>query len=73
MELALACSERHQSDDGIGSEYVNSRNVTGLDVPLHTNILLLHAHPLLGNVLVNNFPRRQILDKQSVARLRNNR
>jgi hypothetical protein len=35
--------------------------------------ILLHVHPLLGNVLVNEFPRRQILGKQSVARLRNNR
>jgi hypothetical protein len=34
---------------------------------------LLHVHPLLGNVLVNKFPRRQILGKQSVARLRNNK
>jgi hypothetical protein len=35
--------------------------------------ILLHVHPLLGNVLVNKFPRRQVLGKQSVARLRNNR
>jgi hypothetical protein len=35
--------------------------------------ILLHAHPLLGSVLVNKFPRRQIVGKQSVARLRNNR
>jgi hypothetical protein len=40
------------------------------DVPLK---ILLHVHPLLGNVLVNRFPRRQILSKQCVARLRNNR
>jgi hypothetical protein len=33
--------------------------------------ILLHVHPLQGNVLVNKFPRRQILGKQSVARLRN--
>jgi hypothetical protein len=33
----------------------------------------MHVHPLLGNELVNEFPRRQILGKQSVARLRNNR
>jgi hypothetical protein len=33
----------------------------------------LKALPLLGNVLVNKFPRRQILGKQSVAGLRNNR
>jgi hypothetical protein len=32
--------------------------------------ILLHVHPLLGIVLVNKFPQRQILDKQSVARLR---
>jgi hypothetical protein len=32
-----------------------------------------HVHPLLGNVLVNKFPRRQILGKESVARSRNNR
>jgi hypothetical protein len=31
-------------------------------------LILLHVHPLLGNVLVNEFPRRQ-----SVARLRNNK
>jgi hypothetical protein len=35
--------------------------------------VLLHVRPLLGNGLVNKFPRRQILVKQSVARLRNNR
>jgi hypothetical protein len=29
-------------------------------------------YTLLGNVLVNKFPRRQFLGKQSVARLRNN-
>jgi hypothetical protein len=34
---------------------------------------LLHIHPLLVNVLVKKFPRRQILGKQSVVRLRNNR
>jgi hypothetical protein len=33
---------------------------------------LLHVHQLLGNGLVNKFPRRQILGKQFVARLRNN-
>jgi hypothetical protein len=36
-------------------------------------LILLHVHPLLGNGLVIKFPRRQILDKQSVARLRNNK
>jgi hypothetical protein len=35
--------------------------------------VLLYVHPMLGNVLVNKFPRRQILGKQSVARLHNNR
>jgi hypothetical protein len=35
--------------------------------------ILLHVHPLLGNVLGNKFPRRQTFGKQSVARLRNNR
>jgi hypothetical protein len=35
-------------------------------------IILLHVHPLLGNGLVNKFPRSQIVSKQSVARLRNN-
>jgi hypothetical protein len=35
-------------------------------------VVLLHVHPLLGRGLVNKFPRRQILGKQSVARLRNN-
>jgi hypothetical protein len=35
--------------------------------------ILLHVHPLLGNVFVNKFPRKQILGKQSVARLRKNR
>jgi hypothetical protein len=34
--------------------------------------ILLHVHPLLGKVLVNKFLWRQILGKQSVARLRNN-
>jgi hypothetical protein len=36
-------------------------------------LLLLHLHQLLGNGLVNKFPRRQILGKESVAGLRNNR
>jgi hypothetical protein len=36
-------------------------------------MVLLHVHPLLGNVLVNKFSRIQILGKQSVARLPNNR
>jgi hypothetical protein len=36
-------------------------------------IILLHVHLLLGNALVNKLPRRQILGKQSVAMLRNNR
>jgi hypothetical protein len=36
-------------------------------------IILLHVHPLLGNRLVNKFPLRQILGKQSVPRLRHNR
>jgi hypothetical protein len=36
------------------------------------NLVLLHVRPLLGNVLVNKFPQRQILGKQSVVRLRNN-
>jgi hypothetical protein len=35
--------------------------------------ILLHVCTLLGNVLVNKFPRSQILCKQSVARSRNNR
>jgi hypothetical protein len=35
--------------------------------------ILLHVHPLLGNELVNEFPRRQIFGKQSFARLHNNR
>jgi hypothetical protein len=34
---------------------------------------MLHVHQLLGNVLVNKFPRRRILGKQPVARLTNNR
>jgi hypothetical protein len=34
---------------------------------------MLHVHPLLGNGLVKKFPRRQILGRQSVTRLRNNR
>jgi hypothetical protein len=39
----------------------------------HHHYILLHVHPLLGNVLVKKFPRKQIFGKQSVARLRNNR
>jgi hypothetical protein len=35
--------------------------------------ILWHVNALLGNVLVNKFPRRQILDKLFVARLRYNR
>jgi hypothetical protein len=34
--------------------------------------ILLHVCPLLGNGLVNIFPRRQILGEESVARLSNN-
>jgi hypothetical protein len=36
-------------------------------------IRMLHVHPVLGNRLVNKFPRREILRTQSVARSRNNR
>jgi hypothetical protein len=36
-------------------------------------IILLHVYPLLGNELVNKFPRRHVLGKHSVAALRNNR
>jgi hypothetical protein len=36
-------------------------------------LILLHVHPLLDSVFVNKFQRRQILDRQSVTRLRNNR
>jgi hypothetical protein len=32
--------------------------------------ILLHAHPLLGNVLVKKFPQRKIFGKFSVARSR---
>jgi hypothetical protein len=35
-----------------------------------SGFILLHVQ---GNVLVNKFPQRQILDKQFVAWLRNNR
>jgi hypothetical protein len=35
--------------------------------------ILLHEHPLLGNVLLNKFPWRQILGTQSVTMLWNNR
>jgi hypothetical protein len=35
--------------------------------------VLWHVNALPGNRLVNKFPRRQILGKQSVARLRNNK
>jgi hypothetical protein len=34
---------------------------------------IVKCHPLLGNVFVNNFPRRQILGKQYVSKSRNNR
>jgi hypothetical protein len=37
-----------------------------------SKIILLHVHPLLDDGFVSMFPRRQILGKQSVARLRNN-
>jgi hypothetical protein len=40
-----------------------------IQIPIFSKILL-HVHPLLGNVLVNEF--RQILDEQYVARLRMN-
>jgi hypothetical protein len=35
-------------------------------------LIFLHVHTLLGNELANEFPRRQIFGKQSVAKLRNN-
>jgi hypothetical protein len=44
-----------------------------VELYLHSPYILLHVHTLLGNVLVNKFPRRQILCKQSDVRLRNNR
>jgi hypothetical protein len=44
-----------------------------MEIGQQKNLVFLHVHPLLGNVLVNKFPRRQILGKESVARLRNNR
>jgi hypothetical protein len=44
-----------------------------VELYLHTPYILLNVHPLLGNVLVNEFPRRQNLGRESVARLRNNR
>jgi hypothetical protein len=34
---------------------------------------MLYVYPLLGNMLLNKFLRRQILGKESVARLYNNR
>jgi hypothetical protein len=34
---------------------------------------MLHVHPLLGNRMVNKFPLKQILGKQSIAGSRNNR
>jgi hypothetical protein len=37
------------------------------------SFILLYVHPLLGNIFVNKFPRRQILGKQTVVKLRNNR
>jgi hypothetical protein len=39
---------------------------------LPNSVILLHVHSLLGNGLVNKFPRRQILGKESVAKLHNN-
>jgi hypothetical protein len=36
------------------------------------HIISLHVHPFLGNWLVNKFPKRLILGKQYVVRLRNN-
>jgi hypothetical protein len=36
-------------------------------------LIILLVHPLLGNVMVIKFPQRQILGKQSVARLCNNK
>jgi hypothetical protein len=41
-------------------------------VSLRTIWILLYVRSLLGNVLVNKFPRKQILGNQSVASLRNN-
>jgi hypothetical protein len=50
----------------ISTEFKRPRILTAVKI-------LLHVHPLLGNVLVNKFSRRPILGKQSVAMLRNNR
>jgi hypothetical protein len=35
------------------------------------NAPVWHVNPLLGNEMLNELPRRQTLDKQSVAKLRN--
>jgi hypothetical protein len=35
--------------------------------------ILLYVQPLLANVLVRKFPRRQVICKQSIVRLRNNK
>jgi hypothetical protein len=50
----------------------NRLSPLGSSLSVLTWKLLLHTHPLLGNGLVNKFPRREILGKQSIARLRNN-
>jgi hypothetical protein len=43
------------------------------DVSVLEGAMLLYGHPLLGNGLVNKFPRRQILGKQFVGRSHNDR
>jgi hypothetical protein len=44
-----------------------------VELYVHSPYILLHELPLIGNGLANKFPGRQILGKESVTRLRNNR
>jgi hypothetical protein len=47
-----------------GMNYLSSR--------LLSRNVMCHVNPLLGNELLNELPRGQTFDKQSVAKLRNN-
>jgi hypothetical protein len=76
----MLCSLEHQMIDEV-QKLSNPDYYTLSSEPLRKGTLfphsqcniLLHVHPLLGNGLVNKFPRIQILGKQSVTRLCNNR
>jgi hypothetical protein len=64
MKTGEHCLCAHR-DLGVVADYKREKGLFGY--------IVLYVHPLLGNGLVNKFPRRQIFGKQSVARSRNNK